>query len=423
MYELQEGRVAAAYAVALQPDGKIVVAGAAGPAFVGSYDYGGGGQFYPIVSGSDARSAVVRLNSDGSLDTTYGSGGKQVHDFGGGEDPGGTGEYFAALAIQPDGNAVLAGTTYHAPTGWSILTARDLGGNFEVSNQDEVDSVLAAVNAIPPSATPENVTLDLRGGTYSTNGVVVHPPDNVTFVVQNGTLDPSYPALTVAGGHVIVRNCTLLTTGDAPTILVSGGQLTLRNDVIQESTGYADAALWVTGGSADLGSAADPGHDTLNVNGAGTLVRNDTAAPVPALGNTWQVNGSAPASPAALVAGPVDWIIYAVQVLTDVSDPLHAGRTIPIKVELLGASGNDVSAADIAVTALQLERVNADGTQTQVALQGTGGSNPQDLFRYDATLGGYIFNLSTRGLAAGTYELDWTADGDPTVHVLRFQVV
>ena len=66
--------------------------------------------------------------------------------------------------------------------------------------------------------------------------------------MQNGTLDPSYPALTVAGGQVTVLNCTLLTTGDAPTILVSGGNLTLRNDIIQESTGFNDAAISVTGG-------------------------------------------------------------------------------------------------------------------------------------------------------------------------------
>jgi hypothetical protein len=34
-----------------------------------------------------------------------------------------------------------------------------------------------------------------------------------------------------------------------------------------------------------------------------------------------------------------------------------------------------------------------------------------------------VFNLSTRGLGAGTYAFDWTADGDPTVHELGFRLV
>src|SRR5213079_768186 len=100
-----------------------------------------------------------------------------------------------------------------------------------------------------------------------------------------------------------------------------------------------------------------------------------------------------------------------------------AGRTIPIKIELLDAYGNNVSSAGIDLTALRLERVNADGTRTQAALRDAGGSNPGNLFRYDAALGGYIFNLSTKGLGADTYEFDWTADGDPTKHVLGFQLI
>src|SRR5262249_55637610 len=38
-------------------------------------------------------------------------------------------------------------------------------------------------------------------------------------------------------GNVIVRDVTFTESGDAPTILVTGGSLTLRNCVVQESTG------------------------------------------------------------------------------------------------------------------------------------------------------------------------------------------
>lgn len=48
-----------------------------------------------------------------------------------------------------------------------------------------------------------------------------------------------------------------------------------------------------------------------------------------------------------------------------------------------------------------------------------------DNFRFDSTLGtagGYIFNLSTSGLAGGTYRLQFTAPGDPESHSVNFGV-
>jgi uncharacterized delta-60 repeat protein len=455
----QEKIDAGAKAVAVQPDGKIVVAGFAGPELL-IHVFGNGYDGQVIETASNVRSAVVRLDSNGSLDTDYGSGGKQLIDYGGGEDLGSTGESFAALAIQPDGNAVLAGTTFHDP-GWSILTARYLGGAmnvttqaavanqlqqlattadlsgqpgqvaFQVNTVTDASTVVQAINALAAQDSTFNGTVTLNLAPITYGGLTVTVPNGMTLVIgtnsygggQQATIDPDGPAFTLVSGNAIISNVTFLTTGDAPTILVQGGHLTLRNDVIQESTGSAEPAVWATGGTVDLGTAADPGHNTLNVNGTGTLVRNDTAALVTALGNTWEVNGTAAASPQALVSGQVGWIVYGVQTLTDLSAAFHAGRTIPIKLELLGVYGNDVSSAGITVTAVQLDRVSADGALTPVALQDAGNSNPQDLFRYDATLGGYVFNLSTRGLGAGTYVLDWTADGDPTQHLLWFQLV
>jgi len=73
-------RESISYAMAIQPDGKIVVAGASNSAF-----------------------ALVRYNTDGSLDSTFGSGGKVLTPIGGGN------EGATAVAIQPDGKIVAAG--------------------------------------------------------------------------------------------------------------------------------------------------------------------------------------------------------------------------------------------------------------------------------------------------------------------------
>jgi uncharacterized delta-60 repeat protein len=75
-----------AYAVAIQTDGKIIIAGETGPY---------------TISGTDF--AILRYNSDGSLDSTFGNGGVVKTDFYNDYDRA------TALAIQPDGKIVTAG--------------------------------------------------------------------------------------------------------------------------------------------------------------------------------------------------------------------------------------------------------------------------------------------------------------------------
>jgi uncharacterized delta-60 repeat protein len=128
----------AALGVALQSDGKIVAVGGGGAAsdFVaarynanGSLDpsFGSGGVVTTDLGGFEAATAValqsddkivatgstfssgfqqfalVRYNADGNIDSSFGSGGKVLTDFGLGSGFGG------ALAIQPDGKIVAAG--------------------------------------------------------------------------------------------------------------------------------------------------------------------------------------------------------------------------------------------------------------------------------------------------------------------------
>ena len=73
-----------AHALAIQSDGKIIAAGSGSPGF-----------------GMDF--ALVRYNPDGSLDQTFGTSGRTTTDFSGSEDQA------RALAIQPDGSIIAAG--------------------------------------------------------------------------------------------------------------------------------------------------------------------------------------------------------------------------------------------------------------------------------------------------------------------------
>jgi hypothetical protein len=170
-------------------------------------------------------------------------------------------------------------------------------------------TVLGAVNGLTNIIQPSTITLDLGRGTYPIGGVPADPPTGVNLVIQNGTLtgglqtngnvtlitvtlDPDYPALTVAGGQASVLHCILTTSGNAPNLLVTGGSLTLSNDdIIQASPSYTDPAIAVTGGTVNLGTGAAPGNNTLSVNATGDLVNNTTGSAISAVGDTFVVGG------------------------------------------------------------------------------------------------------------------------------------
>jgi hypothetical protein len=162
--------------------------------------------------------------------------------------------------------------------------------SIQTTTADQAHAVLAAANALDPATTPTStIVLDLGGQTIT--DTIANLPSQVTLTIVNGTFIGGSPALIVQSGNVIVRNSTFTNATDAPTILVSGGSLTLRDDVIQESTGYNDAALSLTGGTVDLGTAVDPGGNTLNIKGTGSFIRNTTPNPIVAVGDTFEVNG------------------------------------------------------------------------------------------------------------------------------------
>ncbi|MGH9286133.1 MAG: delta-60 repeat domain-containing protein, partial [Acidimicrobiales bacterium] len=83
-----------ANAIALQPDGRIVVAGRA------------------VISANESDFAVVRYLPDGLLDPAFGSGGKVVTDVSPSADEGTAGDGGRAVVVQPDGRIVVGGTSF-----------------------------------------------------------------------------------------------------------------------------------------------------------------------------------------------------------------------------------------------------------------------------------------------------------------------
>jgi uncharacterized delta-60 repeat protein len=119
---------------AIQADGKIVEAG-----YSDTQTQSGGG------------AALVRYNTDGTLDTTFGSGGKVLPDY------NSSGGSFHAVAIQGDGKIVIAGVAFPSGAGeWALIrynsdgsldTTFGSGGevltSFEIQNSDDAPNSVA----------------------------------------------------------------------------------------------------------------------------------------------------------------------------------------------------------------------------------------------------------------------------------------
>lgn len=99
-----------AYAVAVQTDGKIV---AAGKAQTGAHDF-------------EVSVALVRYNTDGSLDTTFGTGGIVVTNF------DSVFQQAYAMVIQPDNKILIAGNVGGASTGF-LVARYNTNGTLDTS--------------------------------------------------------------------------------------------------------------------------------------------------------------------------------------------------------------------------------------------------------------------------------------------------
>jgi len=235
------GSVNAAYAVALQPDGKIVVAGSSGPASQhdfavarfdsdGSLDnsFGTGGKVLTTIGGADDRArsaavqpdgkillagwthvsgldydfAVVRYNSDGTLDASFGMGGKTITSITNNIDRA------YSVGLQPDGKVIAAGSA--VTTGKPFALVRYISGlNLGVLNfSPATASMLVYPNPIPGKTTleftllmEERITIDLAdapGRTLSTFMDSEHLP------AGEHQLDITLPATLPSGPYLIV---------------------------------------------------------------------------------------------------------------------------------------------------------------------------------------------------------------------------
>ena len=161
------GNSAEASALAIQADGKLVVAG-------------------DTDTGTDFNFALTRYNSDGSLDSTFGSSGRVTTDFAGSFDVA------LALAIQADGKLVAAGGA-NTGNGLDFALARYQGSSPSSELQVTID--------IKPGGFPNSINLKSRGVTpvailtTATFNATTVKPSTVRFGTTGTEAAPARSAL------------------------------------------------------------------------------------------------------------------------------------------------------------------------------------------------------------------------------------
>lgn len=179
-----------------------------------------------------------------------------------------------------------------------------------------------------------------------------------------------------------------------------------------------------TAGSYLLNQAVAVGFTCVDggsgvANCTGTTVNGGALDTISAGAKTFTVSSTDNAGNAASPTNVNYSVNFGITVLFDQTKAHKSGSTVPIKIRLVDANGANVSSAATIVHAVSVIQTSSQASTT---LDDAGNSNPDLDFRYDAGLGGYIFNLKTTGYGTGTYLLNFVAGNSPTVYSVGFQV-
>lgn len=187
-------------AVAVQPDGKILVAG-------------------DSFNGTDQDGAVARLNSDGTLDTSFGINGKIFLDAGGGSQ-----DRIFSMLVQPDGMILLGGSSGIGTQDFAMVRLTSSGtpdpnfgtngriviplssGNDEIHHMllaDDGKIIASGFSSVGSDADFATVRVLFNGtldSSFGTNGI--------TFTSLGSTADVAWSSAFQGNGKILIAGET-----------------------------------------------------------------------------------------------------------------------------------------------------------------------------------------------------------------------
>ena len=254
----------------------------------------------------------------------------------------------------------------------------------------------------PPIVTvPADITAEATG------------PDgaNVTYIGVSASDDVDGPlgaTCTQASGTVFPLGTTTITcsaTDDAGNVGDNSFTVTVRDTTAPSLTvSTARTAVATSANGAVVTYAAPTATDLVDGDVEATCDKpSGSVFPLGVSTVTCTATDEAgnPVTKTFTVTVTVAWSDVLQPVNVDGSSIFKLGSTVPVKFQLTGASAGISN-----LTArLYLQRLGAAATGTIIEAVSTSNATTGNLFRYDGTSGQYIFNLNTKPLQTGTYQL------------------
>jgi endonuclease G len=220
---------------------------------------------------------------------------------------------------------------------------------------------------------------------------------------QGGTGSPFVFTVRVSDGVADTDSAVTLTAGEvnqAPTLAPVGDSVVTLGGTLSFTASGADADLPGQGLSYSLTGGAPAGASINALSGEFSWTPTVAqAGRVYAFGVRVTDGGGLFSEQTVNVGVGHAWSGFLQPVNTDGSSVFKLGRTVPVKFQLTGASADVKDAA----ARLYVSKVDDGVNGTEEEADSTSNATAGNLFRYSD--GHYVFNLSTKGLTAGTYQL------------------
>jgi N-acetylneuraminic acid mutarotase len=289
------------------------------------------------------------------------------------------------------------------PIGTTVVTwtARDAAGNTgtaiqKVTVRDTTPPVISGAATASPNA----------NGWYSTNPIV-----HFTATDNGSGVDAVTPdvVLSTEGASQSVTGTATDRAGNSASFTVKGLNVDRTPPVIS-ITGIQDGAVYL------LNSVPTPGY-TANDNLSGIESQNAFLTGVSPSGvgkYTYTVTAVDRAGNASIKSASYSVVYSFSGFLSPVNlgKPFKFGSTIPVKFGIADAGGNVIVNATATIA---LQKYSGDSpVGDPIEELATGGANAGNLFRYDPVERQYIFNLDTKGLSVGTWQIIVALDDKTT---------
>jgi uncharacterized delta-60 repeat protein len=226
-----------AYAAAIQPDGKIVAAG------------------YSAVNGNNDF-ALVRYNANGSLDTTFDDDGKVTTSF------TGSNEYAYAVTIQPDGKIIAAGSQAAATSDFA-LARYNANGSLDTTFDGDGK---ATTDIQGSNDGAQSLALQADGKIVAAGGVSNGSSLNFDYALVRYNADGS-PDASFDGDGKVSTNILGNDTAIAAAIQADGRIVVAGYSYPGSNNNEASLARYNTNGSLDA-TFGTGGTKTFDMNGA-----------------------------------------------------------------------------------------------------------------------------------------------------------